>query len=211
MGVEVLIEKIDAKARIEAEQIVAEGTEKAKEAAKAITDAAQKKAEEIVSRAKLNAEISVRAAAGEDEINERIEILNCKRKLMDKAIEDAKKAFAGIDIANLAKGYTKYVKQCGFSDKVEIVTGGAFVKMLTEPSVAKTAFGFEGNLLEYWTKELGVSFSLSDKKAKDGEFVACSEIFDVDLGVDALFEAAYREGNNALLIAEALFGKGAGI
>ena len=124
MGVEALIEKINAKAFKEADEIIAEGNSKAEEIRKAIVSAADKKANEIITAASANAELTVRAAAGEDEIDARIWVLNHKRELMENSLKAAKELFAKLDAGEKAKIYTKYVSECGFtSGEVKLVAG----------------------------------------------------------------------------------------
>lgn len=209
MSVEALIEKIERKTAEEVGAILVNGEKRAADTRREIMSAAEKKADSIIKTAKENAELIMRAGNGEDEINLRIGVLNKKRELLDEIKSEAAKKLASMSAADYAKIMTKYVLESGVVGNIAVTAGDSEKKKLLDKDACKSAFGFDGDFIGYWSEKLGAKFAFNDKQCDGGTLVLECENYDIDLSFGEIINAAFEA--NEKMLAGSLFGKDASL
>ena len=198
MSAETVINKINEKARSEAEAILSEGRAKADEAKRAVLDEANRKAREITDRSSAQGELTVKSARLQAELDNKIGNLNRRHELLGEVFEQAVKAMEVLDDAAWEELYTRLVIENASAGSVNLAVPPAYASKYTK------------ELLEKWnglaSERLGekVEFILKTDESVESGLVLQSESFDIDLTyrsvLSEIFEAQKKQ------ISDCLFG-----
>ncbi len=191
MSAETVINKIEEKARAEADLIIKEGKNKAALQEEKILSSARAKADELISTAEKNAEILTRGAKQSAELQAKIELLDKKREELEKTKLEAKKTLLALDSTKWCEIFKKQIESCQVENEVTVVPSAdsrsrseALVKMLNLDGKAH--------------------FTLSDKDAEfEGGVLLVCPTYDIEISMDAILDGIFDKEEKR--IADTLF------
>lgn len=187
MSANTVIQKIEEKANEACAEILKNGETRAAEARRTILAAAEMRAAEIESSAKAQADLLLRATAQQAALDNKIDILNHKHKLLSEVREAAKKALSSQLDETRMEFLEKYIR-------ANIGEGTATLQFSEQ----------DAKLFVAHKKDLGKNVKIGNIETEmDGGVLVCTENYDVDLSYDALLNSVFEQHEKE--IADCLF------
>lgn len=211
MSANTVIQKIQEKAQAQCDEILENGKQKADAAREAILKDGKAKADGILEKAREDAAMLLRAGAQQASLDSKIDCLNHKHELLQKAKSEAKAALLSYDAAEFCALALKLAQENIRGEKMRLQVPKA--DKYTSSSFYKEATGKDGTLLAAMEQAAsdaqGAPLTLTlDKNAApiDGGFLLCGETYDMDLSLDALLSDIFEQHEKQ--IADCLFAAG---
>ena len=211
MSANTVIQKIQEKAQAQCDEILENGKQKADAAREAILKDGKAKADGILEKAREDAAMLLRAGAQQASLDSKIDCLNYKHELLQKAKSEAKAALLSYGAAEFCALAIKLSKENIRGEKMRLQVPKA--DKYTSSSFYKEATGKDGTLLAAMEQAAsdaqGAPLTLTlDKNAApiDGGFLLCGETYDMDLSLDALLSDIFEQHKKQ--IADCLFAAG---
>ena len=211
MSANTVIQKIQEKAQAQCDEILENGKQKADAAREAILKDGKAKADGILEKAREDAAMLLRAGAQQASLDSKIDCLNHKHELLQKAKSEAKAALLSYGAAEFCALAIKLSKENIRGEKMRLQVPKA--DKYTSSSFYKEATGKDGTLLAAMEQAAsdaqGAPLTLTlDKNAApiDGGFLLCGETYDMDLSLDALLSDIFEQHEKQ--IADCLFAAG---
>lgn len=211
MSANTVIQKIQEKAQAQCDEILENGKQKADAAREAILKDGKAKADGILEKAREDAAMLLRAGAQQASLDSKIDCLNYKHELLQKAKSEAKAALLSYGAAEFCALAIKLSKENIRGEKMRLQVPKA--DKYTSSSFYKEATGKDGTLLAAMEQAAidaqGAPLTLTlDKNAApiDGGFLLCGETYDMDLSLDALLSDIFEQHEKQ--IADCLFAAG---
>ncbi len=189
MSANTVIRKIEEKANAACAEILKNGEARAAEMRQTILAAAEARAEDIEKSAKAQADLLLRAAAQQAALDNKIDILNHKHKLLSEVREAAKHALSALPDETRMAFLEKYIR--------ENIGEGTVTLQFSEQ---------DAKLFVAYKKDLGKNVKIGNIETEiDGGVLVCTESYDVDLSYDALLDSVFEQHEKE--IADCLFAK----
>lgn len=211
MSANTVIQKIQEKAQAQCDEILENGKQKADAAREAILKDGKAKADGILEKAREDAAMLLRAGAQQASLDSKIDCLNHKHELLQKAKSEAKTKLLSYGAAQFCALAIKLSKENIRGEKMRLQVPKA--DKYTSSSFYKEATGKDGTLLAAMEQAAsdaqGAPLTLTlDKNAApiDGGFLLCGETYDMDLSLDALLSDIFEQHEKQ--IADCLFAAG---
>lgn len=211
MSANTVIQKIQEKAQAQCDEILENGKQKADAAREAILKDGKAKADGILEKAREDAAMLLRAGAQQASLDSKIDCLNHKHELLQKAKSEAKTKLLSYGAAEFCALAIKLSKENIRGEKMRLQVPKA--DKYTSSSFYKEATGKDGTLLAAMEQAAsdaqGAPLTLTlDKNAApiDGGFLLCGETYDMDLSLDALLSDIFEQHEKQ--IADCLFAAG---
>lgn len=211
MSANTVIQKIQEKAQAQCDEILENGKQKADAAREAILKDGKAKADDILEKAREDAAMLLRAGAQQASLDSKIDCLNYKHELLQKAKSEAKTKLLSYGAAEFCALAIKLSKENIRGEKMRLQVPKA--DKYTSSSFYKEATGKDGTLLAAMEQAAidaqGAPLTLTlDKNAApiDGGFLLCGETYDMDLSLDALLSDIFEQHEKQ--IADCLFAAG---
>lgn len=211
MSANTVIQKIQEKAQAQCDEILENGKQKADAAREAILKDGKAKADGILEKAREDAAMLLRAGAQQASLDSKIDCLNYKHELLQKAKSEAKTKLLSYGAAEFCALAIKLSKENIRGEKMRLQVPKA--DKYTSSSFYKEATGKDGTLLAAMEQAAsdaqGAPLTLTlDKNAApiDGGFLLCGETYDMDLSLDALLSDIFEQHEKQ--IADCLFAAG---
>ena len=211
MSANTVIQKIQEKAQAQCDEILENGKQKADAAREAILKDGKAKADGILEKAREDAAMLLRAGAQQASLDSKIDCLNHKHELLQKAKSEAKAALLSYGAAEFCALALKLAQENIRGEKMRLQVPKA--DKYTSSSFYKEATGKDGTLLAAMEQAAsdaqGAPLTLTlDKNAApiDGGFLLCGETYDMDLSLDALLSDIFEQHEKQ--IADCLFAAG---
>ncbi len=174
MSANTVIQKIEEKANAACAEILKNG---------------EARAEDIEKSAKAQADLLLRAAAQQAALDNKIDILNHKHKLLSEVREAAKHALSALPDETRMAFLEKYIR--------ENIGEGTVTLQFSEQ---------DAKLFVAYKKDLGKNVKIGNIETEiDGGVLVCTESYDVDLSYDALLDSVFEQHEKE--IADCLFAK----
>lgn len=194
MSAETVTTKIEEKARLAAQAIIAEAKEKAEAERKAILDDTALRVEKMLEGAKLNAEIAEKGRVQIDAMNIKLGILDTKRQILSEVKSEAKSKLINMSEDNFVEIFSKYISSSKLSGEFELI-----------PSALHRAFC--KGAVKSFEKCADIKIKLSKTDADiDSGFILSSENYDVEFSLDAMLDEVLESQEKA--VADILFETG---
>lgn len=211
MSANTVIQKIQEKAQAQCDEILENGKQKADAAREAILKDGKAKADGILEKAREDAAMLLRAGAQQASLDSKIDCLNYKHELLQKAKSEAKTKLLSYGAAQFCALALKLAQENIRGEKMRLQVPKA--DKYTSSSFYKEATGKDGTLLAAMEQAAsdaqGAPLTLTlDKNAApiDGGFLLCGETYDMDLSLDALLSDIFEQHEKQ--IADCLFAAG---
>lgn len=211
MSANTVIQKIQEKAQAQCDEILENGKQKADAAREAILKDGKAKADGILEKAREDAAMLLRAGAQQASLDSKIDCLNHKHELLQKAKSEAKTKLLSYGAAQFCALALKLAQENIRGEKMRLQVPKA--DKYTSSSFYKEATGKDGTLLAAMEQAAsdaqGAPLTLTlDKNAApiDGGFLLCGETYDMDLSLDALLSDIFEQHEKQ--IADCLFAAG---
>lgn len=211
MSANTVIQKIQEKAQAQCDEILENGKQKADAAREAILKDGKAKADGILEKAREDAAMLLRAGAQQASLDSKIDCLNHKHELLQKAKSEAKAALLSYGAAEFCALAIKLSKENIRGEKMRLQVPKA--DKYTSSSFYKEATGKDGTLLAAMEQAASdaqgapLTLTLGENDAPiDGGFLLCGETYDMDLSLDALLSDIFEQHEKQ--IADCLFAAG---
>lgn len=211
MSANTVIQKIQEKAQAQCDEILENGKQKADAAREAILKDGKAKADGILEKAREDAAMLLRAGAQQASLDSKIDCLNHKHELLQKAKSEAKAALLSYGAAEFCALALKLAKENIRGEKMRLQVPKA--DKYTSSSFYKEATGKDGTLLAAMEQAASdaqgapLTLTLDENAAPiDGGFLLCGETYDMDLSLDALLSDIFEQHEKQ--IADRLFAAG---
>lgn len=211
MSANTVIQKIQEKAQAQCDEILENGKQKADAAREAILKDGKAKADGILEKAREGAAMLLRAGAQQASLDSKIDCLNHKHELLQKAKSEAKAALLSYGAAEFCALALKLAKENIRGEKMRLQVPKA--DKYTSSSFYKEATGKDGTLLAAMEQAASdaqgapLTLTLDENAAPiDGGFLLCGETYDMDLSLDALLSDIFEQHEKQ--IADCLFAAG---
>ena len=211
MSANTVIQKIQEKAQAQCDEILENGKQKADAAREAILKDGKAKADGILEKAREDAAMLLRAGAQQASLDSKIDCLNYKHELLQKAKSEAKTKLLSYGAAQFCALALKLAQENIRGEKMRLQVPKA--DKYTSSSFYKEATGKDGTLLAAMEQAAsdaqGAPLTLTlEKNAApiDGGFLLCGETYDMDLSLDALLSDIFEQHEKQ--IADCLFAAG---
>lgn len=211
MSANTVIQKIQEKAQAQCDEILENGKQKADAAREAILKDGKAKADGILEKAREDAAMLLRAGAQQASLDSKIDCLNYKHELLQKAKSEAKAALLSYGAAEFCALAIKLSKENIRGEKMRLQVPKA--DKYTSSSFYKEATGKDGTLLAAMEQAASdaqgapLTLTLDENAAPiDGGFLLCGETYDMDLSLDALLSDIFEQHEKQ--IADCLFAAG---
>ena len=211
MSANTVIQKIQEKAQAQCDEILENGKQKADAAREAILKDGKAKADGILEKAREDAAMLLRAGAQQASLDSKIDCLNYKHELLQKAKSEAKTKLLSYGAAEFCALAIKLSKENIRGEKMRLQVPKA--DKYTSSSFYKEATGKDGTLLAAMEQAASdaqgapLTLTLGENDAPiDGGFLLCGETYDMDLSFDALLSDIFEQHEKQ--IADCLFAAG---
>lgn len=211
MSANTVIQKIQEKAQAQCDEILENGKQKADAAREAILKDGKAKADGILEKAREDAAMLLRAGAQQASLDSKIDCLNHKHELLQKAKSEAKTKLLSYGAAEFCALAIKLSKENIRGEKMRLQVPKA--DKYTSSSFYKEATGKDGTLLAAMEQAASdaqgapLTLTLDENAAPiDGGFLLCGETYDMDLSLDALLSDIFEQHEKQ--IADCLFAAG---
>lgn len=211
MSANTVIQKIQEKAQAQCDEILENGKQKADAAREAILKDGKAKADGILEKAREDAAMLLRAGAQQASLDSKIDCLNYKHELLQKAKSEAKTKLLSYGAAEFCALAIKLSKENIRGEKMRLQVPKA--DKYTSSSFYKEATGKDGTLLAAMEQAASdaqgapLTLTLGENDAPiDGGFLLCGETYDMDLSLDALLSDIFEQHEKQ--IADCLFAAG---
>ena len=211
MSANTVIQKIQEKAQAQCDEILENGKQKADAAREAILKDGKAKADGILEKAREDAAMLLRAGAQQASLDSKIDCLNHKHELLQKAKSEAKEALLSYGAAQFCALSLKLAKENIRGEKMRLQVPNA--DKYTSAAFYKEATGKDGTLLAAMEQAAveaqgaPLTLTLDENDAPiDGGFLLCGETYDMDLSFDALLSDIFEQHEKQ--IADCLFAAG---
>lgn len=211
MSANTVIQKIQEKAQAQCDEILENGKQKADAAREAILKDGKAKADGILEKAREDAAMLLRAGAQQASLDSKIDCLNYKHELLQKAKSEAKTKLLSYGAAEFCALAIKLSKENIRGEKMRLQVPKA--DKYTSSSFYKEATGKDGTLLAAMEQAASdaqgapLTLTLDETAAPiDGGFLLCGETYDMDLSLDALLSDIFEQHEKQ--IADCLFAAG---
>lgn len=213
MSANTVIQKIQEKAQAQCDEILENGKQKADAAREAILKDGKAKADGILEKAREDAAMLLRAGAQQASLDSKIDCLNYKHELLQKAKSEAKAALLSYGAAEFCALAIKLSKENIRGEKMRLQVPKADKDKYTSSFFYKEATGKDGTLLAAMEQAASdaqgapLTLTLGENDAPiDGGFLLCGETYDMDLSLDALLSDIFEQHEKQ--IADCLFAAG---
>ncbi len=187
MSANTVIQKIEEKADAQCAEILENGKARANELRQSAMSAAETRAADIREAAKAQSELLLRAAAQQAALDNKIDVLNHKHRLLDEARSAAKSALAALPDTERMALLEKYI--------LESIGDGAATLQFSEQ---------DAKLFIANKRDLGKNVKIgSIEPEMDGGVLVCTAQYDVDLSYDSLLDSIFEQHEKE--IADCLF------
>lgn len=211
MSANTVIQKIQEKAQAQCDEILENGKQKADAAREAILKDGKAKADGILEKAREDAAMLLRAGAQQASLDSKIDCLNYKHELLQKAKSEAKTKLLSYGAAQFCALALKLAQENIRGEKMRLQVPKA--DKYTSSSFYKEATGKDGTLLAAMEQAASdaqgapLTLTLGENDAPiDGGFLLCGETYDMDLSLDALLSDIFEQHEKQ--IADCLFAAG---
>lgn len=211
MSANTVIQKIQEKAQAQCDEILENGKQKADAAREAILKDGKAKADGILEKAREDAAMLLRAGAQQASLDSKIDCLNYKHELLQKAKSEAKTKLLSYGAAQFCALALKLAQENIRGEKMRLQVPKA--DKYTSSSFYKEATGKDGTLLAAMEQAASdaqgapLTLTLGENDAPiDGGFLLCGETYDMDLSLDALLSDIFEQHEKQ--IADRLFAAG---
>lgn len=198
MSAETVIRKIKQKSEEECNAIYTKASEQAKQIELAAQLQAQHEANDILQQAQVQADNIIKNACQQAKTENRIELINKQRFLLD----ELKQTVFQTMLYQLADDkwvelFTKLFLDSNLQGEITIQISKTDVIRMQNRELCKKKYGFDGDLLAYWTdlmakRNMDVTLCLECVEMPDGGMVLCGSLFDVDLTYKALIDNVFE-------------------
>lgn len=213
MSANTVIQKIQEKAQAQCDEIIENGKQKADAAREAILNDGKAKADGILEKAREDAAMLLRAGAQQASLDSKIDCLNHKHDLLQKAKAEAKAKLLSSDAAQFCALCLKLAKENIRGEKMRLQVPETDKDKYTSAAFYKEATGKDGTLLAAMEQAAAaaqgapLTLTLDENAAPiDGGFLLCGETYDMDLSLDALLADVFEQHEKQ--IADCLFAAG---